>query len=87
MNQNRTYYSREAAEQANRQKLLLALMALGVGAAVALMLAPNSGQEVRENLARTLEDGVSKGREALETTVKRLEKDLEILRKKVDEAV
>jgi gas vesicle protein len=84
---NRVYYRCESTEAANRQRLMLVLVALGAGAALALLTAPSSGHETRENLARGLEEGVNKGRETLEGTVKKLESEIADLRKRVDERI
>ncbi len=52
---DRVYYSREAEQRAQRDTLLLALMVLafglGIGAVLALLLAPRSGDEMRRALA------------------------------------
>lgn len=52
---DRVYYSREAEQRAQRDNLLLALMVmafgLGIGAVLALLLAPRSGDEMRRAIA------------------------------------
>jgi len=56
----RTYYSQEAADRARRNRMTLAATAFslgaGVGAMVALLLAPSSGEKLRSILTDTLED-------------------------------
>lgn len=58
---NRIYYSREAEEQAQREKFFLMIFATGIsmviGAIIALLMAPQTGDETRKEL-------LSQGREA-----------------------
>ena len=85
----RVYYSREAEEQAKRERTLLTLlfMALGVsiGAVVALMFAPRRGEELRSGLTHVLEGRVDSGRETTAALAKRLEGELNDFRKRVEE--
>lgn len=86
-NNNRTYYSNDAKMRATRNTSALLILALGVGAAIALMFAPNSGEKTREDLTHGLEQGVSKGHDMAEPTLKRLEKELAELRQKLEDKV
>jgi gas vesicle protein len=89
MNNDRIYYSRTAEMQAmqamTRLILLYLTLGLGIGAILALLFAPTSGKKVRDELGKTIEDGLHTGREAVEPVVKRLEKDLDGLHKSVEE--
>lgn len=87
MDNNRTYYSHEAEMYESRKNAALLLIALGIGAAAALMLAPNSGQKTRENLMNGIEQGVNKGRDAVDPAIKRLEKELAEVRKNIEERI
>jgi gas vesicle protein len=91
MDRDRTYYSKAAEERVQREKALTTLiflaLGLGIGTALALMFAPQSGKKTRENLSHTIEDNVNTGREAVEPTIKRLEKEFGELRKRVDERI
>lgn len=84
MNQ-RTYYSQEAEMRAQRERTLLvfAFMALGlgIGAALALLFAPKTGEQIRGELAHTFTGELDAGRD----TLHRLEKDVNDLRKKVED--
>jgi gas vesicle protein len=75
---NRIYYSREAEAQANQEKALMVgiflLLGLGIGAALALLFAPRSGQKTRQELTRALEERFAT-----------VEKDMENLRHSVEE--
>ena len=83
------YYSQEAAEKAQRQRagLALAMLAVGVGLGglVVLFLAPRSGDEMRQAFGELAENAYSDGREATEQAIEGLQKDLERLRKDIDE--
>ncbi len=88
-NTNRTYYSHDAEQRATRERITLTIVCLmfglGIGTAMALMFAPSDGKKTREELFRTLEEGVQNGRERVEPTVVKLEKEMHDLRKKVEE--
>jgi len=81
---DRIYYSREAELRANRDKALLTLlflaMGLGIGAALALLFAPRSGEQTRVELAKTVDTSLDEGRERIQF----LEKELADLRKKIE---
>ena len=64
----RMYYSHEAEQAAMRQRTMLAIFVLalgvGVGAALSMLFAPQSGDKTREALAGQAEqtlEGISKG--------------------------
>ena len=86
-----TYYSRDAEMRAARENALttLVLLAIGlaVGTALALLFAPNSGTKTRRELGHAIEDRLNSGRDAIEPSLKRLEKEFADLRKKVDERI
>ena len=91
MNHDRIYSSLHAEMHALRHKLRLTLLylivGLGIGAALALHFAPTSGRKLRDELAKTVEDGLQNGREAVAPMVKRLEKDFDDLHKNVEERI
>ncbi len=66
----RTYYSQEAAERARRNRMTLAAIAFslgaGVGAMIALLMAPSSGEKLRSILTDTLEEGYDDSRRVVE---------------------
>ena len=86
---NRTYYSREAEDQAKREQigntLLFILVGLAVGAVLALLFAPSSGEDTRDEIGSTVNEKLSEGRDTTHHTVKRLERDFADLRKKVED--
>lgn len=63
---DRIYYSREAEMRAQQQQVALVLAAtaisLGVGALIALLLAPQTGEKTRKMLENHLDDVVDSGR-------------------------
>jgi gas vesicle protein len=86
---DRIYYSREAEMQAKREQavtiMLFLALGLGIGAILALLFAPSSGQEIRQGLTGTIEDGFDTSREATKKTLHRLEKDFNELRDRVED--
>lgn len=88
---DRIYYSREA-EQAARQRQIAGLLAfltlgLGIGAAIALMFAPQEGSRTRDEVAGALEEGIRRGRATANDAVDQLESEFPDLRKKFDRLV
>ena len=65
----RRYYSQEAAERAERERialaLIVALMGVGLGTVIALMFAPQAGEKTRKQLGKQVSHVVSDGREAV----------------------
>ena len=91
MSNSRIYYSHEAETKAMRRMTMWTVlwMALGlsVGAIVALLYAPTAGDKMRHTLAKNIEEGISTGQEALEPTMKRLEKEMGELRHTVEDGI
>ncbi len=77
---DRTYYSESAKLQARRERGLVIAVALsigiGIGSAVALLFAPQEGEAIREDLAKTVEK-----------RVKTMEKQVSELRSKLEDRV
>jgi gas vesicle protein len=88
---DRIYYSKEAEERAQRERatavLIFMALGLGVGAVLALLFAPKSGDKTRAELAHTLNDGLEVPREATQKAFKNLEKEFQDFRKKVEDAL
>jgi gas vesicle protein len=91
MDESRTYYSREAEMRAAREKAALTfvflLLGLGIGTALALLFAPRSGSEIRDELSHATEGALNQGRDAVNPALKRLEKEFADLRKRVDDRI
>jgi gas vesicle protein len=89
MNNDRVYYSHDAETHAMRVRTVLTLIfltfGLGIGAILALLFAPTSGKKTRHELAKSVEDGLNSGRDALEPVVRRLEAEFAEMRKNVEE--
>lgn len=86
---DRIYYSREAEMRANRDRVVGVMtflaLGLGIGAALALLFAPKSGEKTRAEIARSMEDGLERGGEATTSALKQLSKDFSDMRKSVEE--
>ncbi len=89
MNSDRIYYSRDAEMHAMRDRAVLTLLCLafglGIGAALALLFAPSSGKKTRHDLAESVGDSLNTGRETVEPMIKRLEEQINELRKSTEE--
>lgn len=87
----RIYYSEEAEQTMARRRLLDALLftglGIGVGSAIALLLAPNNGEQTREFITNTLAEGFQRGREATDEALGQLEQEVPNLRERVNELV
>jgi gas vesicle protein len=72
------YYSQEAEQRAQRDRLSLALVAtaigIGMGAVIALIFAQQSGDEVRRQLGEQFENAVNQGAEVAGKAVKEAKK-------------
>jgi gas vesicle protein len=88
-NNERIYYSHDAEMQETRNRTIFTIifmtLGLGLGAVVALLFAPASGKDTRDEIAGNVEDGVQTGRDKLEPTMKKLEKEFSEFRKSVEE--
>jgi gas vesicle protein len=88
MANNRLYYSREAEEIANRQRTTLALAVLaigaGLGAVLALLFAPRTGEDTRDILEKRANEALEQGRENGTKAVESMRKEMEHLRKDVE---
>lgn len=91
MNSDRIYYSNDGKMRAVRAMfratLLRLLFGLAIGAVLALLFAPSSGKKIRKQLAKTMEEGLNNGRDAVEPMVKRVEKEFDELHKSVEERI
>jgi gas vesicle protein len=87
----RTYYSEEARQRAQiRNTVVVAIcLALGatIGTAIAMLFAPKSGDETREDIANVFEEQAERGRKASEHAIGQLEKQMNDLRKRVEEKI
>lgn len=86
---NRIYYNREAQERAERDRVLLAIIATFVGMVwgmvLALLFAPQSGEETRRQLTEQAERVASQGREMTDQISRDLRTNASQLRDDVNE--
>lgn len=85
----RTYYSREAEDQARREQMgnaaLFILLGLVVGAILALLFAPESGERMRGSIEEAINDRFRDTHDTTHPAIRRLERDFADLRKKVED--
>jgi gas vesicle protein len=88
---NRMYYSQEAAVEAQRQRAVLVVVMLGlgvaVGAASALLFAPEAGEKVRKALEEAIEQAAESGREQAAKAVENLQDEVDRLRSDVENRI
>ncbi|HLU09451.1 MAG TPA: YtxH domain-containing protein [Oceanobacillus sp.] len=81
---DRIYYSHEAEMRANRERAVAVMMFLalgvGIGTVLALMFAPKSGEKLRAEIARSMEDSLGRG-----NAFKQLSQDFSDLRKSIED--
>jgi DNA polymerase III delta prime subunit len=86
---DRIYYSKEAEERALRERTVIALVVLGLGlgfgAALALLFAPRSGEEIRHEIARQANYTAESSRDSTSKAVEMLQRDLKHLREDIEE--
>jgi gas vesicle protein len=84
---SRIYYSQEAEQQAKRQQVLIGILfaafGLTIGAAVALLFAPRSGEQIRHDLTSSLHDSNQGSNDIL----KKLEREFADFRKSVEDRI
>jgi hypothetical protein len=86
---DRTYYSREAEEQARREQMgnaaLFIMLGLVIGAVLALLFAPESGQKIRGSIEDAINDRFRDSHDTTHPAIRRLERDLADLRRRVED--
>jgi gas vesicle protein len=86
---DRIYYSKEAEERALRERTVVALIVLGLGlgfgAALALLFAPRSGEEIRHDISRQANYAAESGRESTNRAIETLQRDLKHLRDDIED--
>jgi gas vesicle protein len=86
---DRIYYSKEAEERALRERTVVALIVLGLGlgfgAALALLFAPRSGEEVRHEISRQANYAAESGRDQTNRALDSLQRDIKNLRDDVED--
>ncbi len=89
MKNDRIYYSHDAKMHSMVNRIVVTLVFLmigsGIGAILALLFAPSSGQSTRHDLAKGVEEGLQSGRDAVQPIVKQVKKELGDLQKNVEE--
>lgn len=84
----RTYYSEESKNRAQLRIAALVSICLalgaGIGTILAILFAPKSGEEIREDIADVFSNQIEQGRKATENAIERLEGRVDELRDRVE---
>lgn len=87
----RTYYSADAEQRARRERSLIAILFLllgtGIGVILALLFAPDEGQQLRGRLSSAVDNGLEQSRGVTQTTLDQLEDKYADLRRYVEDAL
>lgn len=85
---DRMYYSKEAEQRAQRERLLMvavvSLLGVAAGAILMLLFAPRSGDETRQGISDAVNEAVERSGDAMQPTLKQLSDDLKDLRKRIE---
>ena len=85
----RMYYSHEAAQRAQRERLIIAFFSMVVGAGVAALLAliyaPQRGEETRHELGQHLGQAMTQGRKTANHVAHDVRENADRLREDVEE--
>lgn len=85
----RTYYSRSAELRARRDRFIFAVVVtgfgIGIGAIMALLLAPRPGEKTREQLGESLDQAADQGRDVASQFLKTVRQGAEKLTDEVSE--
>lgn len=88
---DRMYYSYEAEQRARREKLMLVLLAAGVsvtiGALIAMLFAPQTGDELREQISEQMTDAVNKGQKLAQSTSEEVLEQADKLRENAQDRI
>jgi gas vesicle protein len=88
---NRVYYSEEAKQQAQQRRTFTAvafmLLGAGIGAVLAMLFAPEEGQEVRSEISNRVGSQVENGLESANSAIAKLEDKYNDLRAYVDDTL
>lgn len=88
---DRRYYSREAEMREARERLIMSVVltgfGIGIGAIVALLLAPRSGEETRRQLGEALDQAKNKVEDAASEVGRNIREGVEKLGDKVGDEV
>ncbi len=83
----RIYYSNEAAQRAYRERVIMALIVagfgIGIGAVLALLLAPRAGNETRRQLSESIDQAAQHSRAAAESVLQNVRENASKLQEDV----
>ncbi|GAB4527578.1 MAG: hypothetical protein OHK0046_45490 [Anaerolineae bacterium] len=87
----RIYYSREAAERAARERLLLVLLVTGmsvsIGTLIAMLFAPQSGEKTRQQIGEQMSQTFSRGRHVAENASEQFRENADKVRDNLSDRI
>jgi len=87
----RVYYSEEARRNAQRQQMIVAMavagVSLGLGAIIALLLAPDSGENIRDEIRNQLDELLERGSTATRDAVNNMGHQAQDVREQVEDRI
>jgi len=88
MSNQRIYYSEESRKQAERQTMILAMavagISLGVGAIIALLFAPSTGEDIRGEIRDYLDELAQQGKQVADELEETAQQEVRKARKQIE---
>ncbi|MEO1166645.1 MAG: YtxH domain-containing protein [Chloroflexota bacterium] len=85
----RTYYSEEAKQQAQAKTTAIVAICIALGATIgtviAVLFAPQNGEETRNQLMNNMDEQMENGRNATDTAIEKLQQQMSNIQERFEE--